>query len=123
MIKTKSIYDPVEEDDGMRILITRYYPRGVKKEKFDIWIRTLAPSKELLKGYKCGIFSWEVFEEDFIDEMRKSIESSKELSRITEASKTKNITLLCYERDEHCHRYLVKDLISKPVPPVWVAYA
>ena len=35
MIRTKSIYDPKEESDGIRILITRYWPRGIKKEHFD----------------------------------------------------------------------------------------
>ena len=34
MIKTKSIYDPKEENDGIRILITRYWPRGIKKRTF-----------------------------------------------------------------------------------------
>jgi len=37
MIKTKSIYDSIENSDGTRILITRYWPRRIKKEKFDKW--------------------------------------------------------------------------------------
>ena len=39
MIRTKSIYDPKEENDGIRILITRYWPRGIKKEYFDNGIK------------------------------------------------------------------------------------
>jgi uncharacterized protein YeaO (DUF488 family) len=31
MIRTKSIYDLKEESDGIRILITLYWPRGIKK--------------------------------------------------------------------------------------------
>jgi len=45
LIKTKSIYDKKELSDGTRILITRYYPRGIGKEKFDRWYRELSPSK------------------------------------------------------------------------------
>jgi uncharacterized protein YeaO (DUF488 family) len=51
VIKTKSIYEPDEENnDGIRVLITRYYPRGVRKDKFDCWIRELSPSRDLLKN-------------------------------------------------------------------------
>ena len=52
MIRTKSIYDPKEESDGIRILITRYWPRGIKKEHFDKWYKELSPSRGLLKKYK-----------------------------------------------------------------------
>ena len=53
VIKTKSIYEPSEEnDDGIRVLITRFYPRGIKKKKFDCWIRELSPSGDLLNNYQ-----------------------------------------------------------------------
>jgi uncharacterized protein YeaO (DUF488 family) len=55
VIKTKSIYDPSEEnDDGIRVLVTRFYPRAIKKNKFDCWIRELSPSADLLNNYQQG---------------------------------------------------------------------
>ena len=30
MFKTKSVYDPAEDGDGERILVTRYWPRGCR---------------------------------------------------------------------------------------------
>ncbi len=47
MVKTKCLYDPVEESDGDRILVTRYWPRGVSKERLSItdWLRNLALSR------------------------------------------------------------------------------
>ena len=33
MIKTKSVYDPVEESDGFRVLIMRKWPRGIGYRK------------------------------------------------------------------------------------------
>ena len=49
MIETKSIYhDSIEPGDGYRLLVMRYWPRGVKKDRIDSWIKELAPSKELL---------------------------------------------------------------------------
>lgn len=33
VIKTRSIYQPSEEnDDGIRLLVTRLYPRGIKRK-------------------------------------------------------------------------------------------
>jgi len=41
MVKTKSVYDPVESDDGERILVTRYWPRGLSKERLSLSARML----------------------------------------------------------------------------------
>ena len=62
MIKTKSIYESIENSDGTRILITRYWPRGIKKEHFDRWYKDLSPSKKLLKDYKEGRIDFKLFE-------------------------------------------------------------
>jgi len=31
MVKTKSVYDPVEDGDGDRILVSRYWPPSVSE--------------------------------------------------------------------------------------------
>ena len=61
MIKTKSIYDLKEESDDIRILITRYSPRGIKKEHFDRWYKELSPSRDLLKKYKINKIDFQTF--------------------------------------------------------------
>ena len=61
MIRTKSIYAPTDQEDGLRILITRFYPRGVRRERYDVWIRSLAPSADLLKRYKNTEINWNDF--------------------------------------------------------------
>lgn len=111
MIKTKSIYDEKEDSDGTRILITRYYPRGIRKENFDRWYRELSPSKSLLQNYKDGKISQNVFFQFFCKDIRddyKKLELCKQLSM---EGVNKNITLLCYEKEEiFCHRYYVKKI-------------
>ena len=51
MIQIKRIYDPVDEEDGYRILIDRLWPRGFSKEKacIDLWMKEVAPSSSLRK--------------------------------------------------------------------------
>ena len=61
MIKTKSIYDPKSIDDGFRVLVTRYWPRGVKKEAVDIWFKDLGPAPALIKLWKAGKITWSEF--------------------------------------------------------------
>ncbi len=111
MVKMKSIYAEKTKDDGHRILITRYYPRGVKKTHFDDWVRELAPSRELLKQYKEGKITWKKFEKQFIKQMNDE-ESKEKLQIISTQAKKKPITLLCYEKNDHeCHRHLVQNLL------------
>ena len=66
MIKTKSIYESVEKEDGLRVLITRWYPRGVKREKYDVWVRELPPSALLLKRYKNSEIEWAIYRDSAV---------------------------------------------------------
>ena len=60
MVKTKSAYDPPEESDGERILVSRYWPRGLSKEHLSLTehLKDVAPSIELLKDWKASKISW-----------------------------------------------------------------
>jgi uncharacterized protein YeaO (DUF488 family) len=73
-LRTKSIYEPREESDGVRVLVTRFYPRGVKRERFDRWTRELSPSRELLRAYRAREKSWEEFRSEFVAELRANPE-------------------------------------------------
>lgn len=115
MIKTKSIYKPIEEEDGLRVLITRWYPRGVKREKYDIWVRELAPSPELLKRYKNTEIDWDDFKTTLLSELRDNIDSVEAIHTLQSKSNMQDVTLLCYEKDGcPCHRHMVRDLIEDP---------
>jgi uncharacterized protein YeaO (DUF488 family) len=114
-VKTKSIFAPIEDDDGRRILITRYYPRGVKKEQFDDWGYALSPTPDLLFSYKDGKVSWDAFKEKFIIQLRDDIASQEAIRTLHELSENEEITLLCFEKSGNpCHRHLVRDIVENP---------
>ena len=116
MIRTKSIYQPREDGDGTRILITRFYPRGVRKDHFDYWIRELAPSKSLLKSYKEGQQNWDDFKLAFLSELRDNIESLEIIQALNHHITNDNVTLLCYEKDgTPCHRHMIRDIVENPL--------
>ena len=115
-VKTKSIFKPAEEDDGIRILITRYYPRGIKTDHFDYWIQALSPSPTLLQRYKQGRYDWEAFKSSFLWELWNNIDSLETIYALNSLLRSLvNITLLCYEKEGNpCHRHLVRELIETP---------
>ncbi len=52
-VKTKRVYESREPRDGIRVLVMRFWPRGVKKNSIDEWLRELGTDQELIrKGEK-----------------------------------------------------------------------
>ena len=114
-ITTKSIFQPAEEKDGLRVLITRYYPRGVKKTHFHYWVQALAPSRELLFQYKEGKVTWSEFEQNFLSEIRDNNDSLDAIYALNDFARNQRVTLLCYEKAGNpCHRHLVRDVVADP---------
>ncbi len=52
-VRYRRAYDPVQPDDGARILVDRLWPRGIRKEALELtaWLRDIAPSTDLRKWY------------------------------------------------------------------------
>ena len=98
VIKTKSVYDPVEDGDGERMLVTRYWPRGVSRERLSLTDRLpeLAPSVGLLRDWKAGTISWAQYKSRYLAEMRGQTARIQELARRAESN---TLTLLCIERE------------------------
>ena len=113
-VRTKSIYKPREDGDGVRVLVTRFYPRGVKKTHFDRWVRDLAPSAQLLKKYKSNGVTWGQFSRAFRRELRDGCGAAR-IRDLHAESRRLTVTLLCYEPEgANCHRHLLKDMIADP---------
>lgn len=111
MIKTKSIYEPKRSTDGIRILISRYYPRGIRKENFDRWYRELSPSTDLLRKYKDGKINRAAFFQFFCHDICNHDEKLELCKELAMEGVDKSITLLCYEKEEiFCHRYYIKKI-------------
>lgn len=68
----KSIYDPKSSDDGFRVLVMRYWPGGVKKEKVDVWFRNLGTSTELIKAWKSGKVTWAQLRKKYLADLENT---------------------------------------------------
>jgi len=109
----KSIYAPKSKDDGLRVLVMRFWPRGIRKDRVDVWYENLGTSKELIKAWKTHKVTWEEFRKEYVASL-KLAETGELIGELARISRRQNITLLCSCRDpELCHRSLLKDEIQK----------
>ncbi len=120
-MKTKRWNDPAERDDGTRILICRYRPRGVRKadETWDEWQKDLGPTRELHAAFygKHGPpIGWREYERRYLAEMKQQRAAIAAIAERVGAGE--KITLLCSSAcvdPTHCHRTLLRRLIDQSV--------
>jgi uncharacterized protein YeaO (DUF488 family) len=125
MLKTKSVYSPVAENDGMRILATRFRGRRMPANLYDVWMPSLGPSERLLKAVLAGEITWAAFARDFkkelfldgaVDARNRTIKNhgQKSTLRLVKAmAREGNVTLMCHcdEDARQCHRHVLRELI------------
>ena len=98
-VEIKRAYDDLGETQGYRVLVDRFWPRGIKKEelRLDEWAHTLAPSTELRKWFGHDPARWESFRARYLDELKSSEE---ELARLRGIACRQPLILLYSARDE-----------------------
>ena len=57
----KRVYDPPAPGDGTRILVDRLWPRGIAKDRIDLWLKDLAPSDALRHEFHGHPERWDEF--------------------------------------------------------------
>ena len=123
MLKTKSVNRPIDrEEDGLRILVTRFRGRGMRTSRYDVWMPSLGPSEKLLRSYPTKTwaqfgreYKQELYMDGRIDSRSKTIKNHGQkftLRLIKKLARRGNVTLMCHcPEDSECHRYLLRDLI------------
>lgn len=81
MIRIKRVYEPAGEDDGLRVLVDRLWPRGLTKEKakVDLWLKEIAPSDPLRRWFAHEPARWEAFQRKYLEELGGKKELALEL--------------------------------------------
>jgi uncharacterized protein YeaO (DUF488 family) len=104
--------------EGLRIATVRFLPRGVPKSKyatldyFDVWLPTLAPSRDLLSKFKQGEMSIETFFKRFRAEMNQT-DPKQTIELLAQLATRTLISIGCYCDDEsRCHRSILVELIE-----------
>jgi uncharacterized protein YeaO (DUF488 family) len=126
MLRTKSVWTPINrQQDGLRILVTRFRGRGMPTGRYDVWMPSLGPSERLLRAGQSGRISWAAFARDYrrelmmdgpIDARSKFIKNHGQkftLRLLKKLARRGNVTLMCHcaEDQPQCHRHLLRDVI------------
>jgi uncharacterized protein YeaO (DUF488 family) len=111
-VRAKRVYDAPLPEDGRRVLITQYWPRGLSGEWADEYVRELAPSRALLHAFREGQLDWKRYRNQYLKEMQRE-ESQAAIHRLAKLARSEPVTVMCVCVDEdRCHRSLARELIA-----------
>lgn len=110
-IQTKRIYEAASKDDGVRVLVDRIWPRGIRKADaaLDHWIKDVAPSTSLRKWFGHRPERWAEFTKRYGRELDESPEA---VAEIRELLKGRVTTLLYAAHDtEHNNAIALREYL------------
>jgi uncharacterized protein YeaO (DUF488 family) len=72
-VSLKRAYEENRPDDGIRVLVDRLWPRGLRKDQLaiDFWLKELAPSDRLRRWYGHRARRWPSFAAKYRNELAK----------------------------------------------------
>jgi uncharacterized protein YeaO (DUF488 family) len=111
-IRVRRAYEPPSNDDGLRILIDRLWPRGLTKNalKLDAWVKHLSPSNELRKWYQHDPEKFAEFRRRFIAELKSQGEA---LDELRETVRGRTVTLLTGTKElDLSHATVLRELLD-----------
>jgi uncharacterized protein YeaO (DUF488 family) len=111
-VQIKRVYDEPSDDDGVRVLVDRLWPRGIAKGALvhDDWLRDIAPTTELRRWYhESGTFR------EFRRRYRAELEIHADVvAALRVAARKQGVTLLTASRQpEKSHAAVLRDLIKR----------
>jgi uncharacterized protein YeaO (DUF488 family) len=107
-IVTKRIYAPPAADDGHRVLIMRLWPRGIRKERVDAWLKELGPVPTLLREFLDERITWAQYVPRYLEGLERP-EAQEAIAEVRRRAGDGRVTLLCGCADEaRCHRSLLR---------------
>ncbi|MCI4677424.1 DUF488 family protein [Rhodoblastus acidophilus] len=112
-LRLKRAYDPPSSEDGVRILVDRLWPRGLRKDEaaIDLWLKELAPSDELRRWFGHDPNRWDEFRRCYLDELSQRSDLVKDLR---ERVRERRHTLIFAARDElHNQAVVLRDLLAE----------
>ena len=113
MIQIKRVYDVPGKEDGLRFLVERLWPRGMKKETLhmEAWYKKVAPSNELRRWFNHDPAKWKEFQRRYRAELAADCAACQPL---LDAAEQGDITLLYSAHDtEHNNAVVLKSYLEE----------
>ena len=99
MIKIRRVFDKFALNNETRVLVDRFWPRGIKKSsrKIDLWLKNIGPSNELRKWFSHDPKKWVEFKRRYKEELK----TNKDLLKLLRLARMDdNVVLVYSSRDE-----------------------
>lgn len=117
-IKLKRVYELPEPDDGLRVLVDKMWPRGLRKADlpYDIWAKDITPSPETRRLFhENPEQNWTEFRERYTSELRHN-ELFERFVRQLEEKGTDCVTLLyAFRNPLRNHALILRDEIQRAI--------
>ncbi len=108
-INIKRAYAAPDKSDGLRILVDRLWPRGIAKNKIDLWLKDVAPSTELRQWFGHEPRKWTEFKKRY----RIELHGNSALDELRTLSRKSSITLIYGAKDEvHNQAVVLKQVLE-----------
>jgi uncharacterized protein YeaO (DUF488 family) len=114
-VRIKRVYDPATDDDGLRVLVDRLWPRGLAKDKahIDEWLKNVAPSDALRKRFHGNPAEWAEFVAAYGRELAAR-PAAAALTYLQALVRKQPVTLLYAARDEiHNNAVALRELLGR----------
>jgi uncharacterized protein YeaO (DUF488 family) len=94
-VRVRRVYEEAKDDDGLRVLVDRIWPRGVTKVKaaLDEWCKDVAPSTRLRKWYGHDPAKFSEFTRRYSVEL-KQVKRGRALEHLRQMADDRRLTLL-----------------------------
>jgi uncharacterized protein YeaO (DUF488 family) len=112
-VRLKRAYLPPSPEDGVRVLVDRLWPRGVRKADaaIDRWLKELAPSTELRRWFGHQPSRWEEFRRRYGAELSRNTALLDELRTLAQKGR---LTLVYAARDEvHNDAVVLREVLCR----------
>jgi len=113
MIHLKRVYEKSGPRDGVRFLVERLWPRGLRKTELhmDAWAKEAAPSNELRKWFSHDPERWTEFQRKYLAELKTRPDAWQS---VLQAARRGAVTLLYSSHDtEHNNAVALKRFLDK----------
>jgi uncharacterized protein YeaO (DUF488 family) len=118
VIQVKRAYDPPSQNDGVRVLVDRLWPRGLTKTAaaVDLWLKDLAPSVTLRRWFNHDPSRWAEFTERYAQELDAIGARTPAVAALAAAIRGGKVTLLFGARDtRHNNATALRSYLSRVI--------
>ncbi|MEV4143461.1 DUF488 family protein [Amycolatopsis sp. NPDC049691] len=114
-VRVRRAYDQPAPEDGVRVLVDRLWPRGIRKDALDLddWNKDVAPSAELRGWFGHDPEKFAEFSSRYRDEL-DTVAGRAALDRLRALPQGRPLTLITATKDvEHSQAAVLADLLRK----------